>query len=140
MKIVVVLLAALLSPVAWSQSLNPAVTQDNIKDTICVPGWSASIRPSRSYTGTVKRRLLRRAGIPLSHSSQYELDHIVPLSTGGAPLDPKNLRLQAWDGVNGARAKDAIEVKMLRAVCAGRVPLTNAQSCMASDFRQCKVR
>jgi hypothetical protein len=33
---------------------NPAVTQDNIDQTICVSGWTATIRPSSSYTSKLK--------------------------------------------------------------------------------------
>ena len=139
MKIVALLLA-LLCPAAWSQALNPDVTQATIRTTICVPGWTATVRPPTGYTNALKRRLLRQAGIPLPRAGEYELDHVVPLATGGAPRDPRNLRLQAWTGADGAHAKDVIEREMQLAVCAGRVTLADARACMASNFRQCKVR
>lgn len=33
---------------------NPDVTQDNIKQTICVSGWTKTIRPPSSYTSKLK--------------------------------------------------------------------------------------
>ena len=137
-KHLLALLAGLLACMpSWAQALNPGVTQANIGSTICVSGWSATIRPSTAYTGALKRRLLRQAGIPMSRGSQYELDHWVPLSLGGAPKDPKNLRLQAWAGPEGATAKDVIESAMHREVCRGHVSLEEAQSCMAKDWHAC---
>ena len=139
MKTLALLLAVIAGP-AWSQALNPDVTQANIGSTICVPGWSASVRPSSSYTGAIKRRLLKQAGLPMSSASKYELDHVVPLSIGGAPRDLKNLRLQLWKGPDGAKAKDVLEVAMHRAVCKRRVTLEAAQSCMAGDWHLCRSR
>ena len=137
MKTIALLFAVLASAPAWSQALNPAVTQANIGSTICISGWSATVRPPTAYTGAVKRRLMRQAGIPASRASAYELDHVVPLSIGGAPTDVHNLRLQAWAGPNGATAKDVIEANLHRAVCRGRVSLAAARSCMAGNWHAC---
>ena len=137
MKTLALLLALIVGP-AWSQALNLDVTQDNIGSTICVPNWAATVRPPTAYTGALKRRLLKQAGLPLASSSEYELDHVVPLSLGGAPRDPKNLRLQLWDGPDGAHTKDVIEWAMRRSVCKRRVTLEAAQSCMAGDWHSCR--
>ena len=136
MKTLALLLALIAAP-AWSQALNPDVTQANIGSTICVPNWAATVRPPTAYTGAIKRQLLIHAGIPLSSSSAYELDHVEPISLGGAPRDPNNLRLQLWVGPDGAHAKDVVEWAMHRAVCNGRVTLEAAQACMAGDWHSC---
>jgi len=133
------LLLALLPALATAQALNPAVTQANVRSTICVSGWTATIRPPTSYTNGVKRLLMRRIGAPLTQMSAYELDHLVPLTLGGAPRDRRNLVLQAWDGPDGARAKDVVEVRMKRLVCAGRVTLAAARECMATDWHTCRT-
>ena len=139
MKALALLLALIAAP-AWSQALNPGVTQANIGSTICVSNWSATVRPPTTYTGSLKRRLLKQAGLPLSSSGKYELDHVEPISLGGAPRDPKNLRLQLWNGPDGAHAKDVLEWAMHRAVCKRRVTLEAAQSCMAGDWHSCRSR
>ena len=139
MKPFVLLLAVIAGP-AWPQALNLDVTQANIGSTICVPGWSASVRPPTSYTRAIKRRLLKQAGLPLSSAGKYELDHVVPLSIGGSPRHPTNLRLQLWAGPDGAHAKDVLERAMQRAVCKRRVTLEAARSCMAADWHSCRSR
>ena len=139
MKTLVLLLALIAGPV-WAQALNTDVTQANIGSTICVPGWSASVRPSSSYTGAIKRRLLKQAGLPMSSASKYELDHVVPLSIGGSPRHLTNLRLQPWAGPDGAWAKDVLERAMQRAVCKRRVTLESARGCMSGDWHSCRNR
>jgi hypothetical protein len=58
----------------------------------------------------------------------YEEDHLIPLTLGGDPKDPRNLWPQAYDAGNwGARIKDKLEVKLNKLVCAGLVPLNQAQ-------------
>jgi ferritin len=37
-------------------ALNPNVTQSNIAQTICRPGWTATVRPPESYTYQLKRQ------------------------------------------------------------------------------------
>lgn len=140
LRVQLVIVVAFLSPLYTSaQALNPLVSQENIRITICKPGWSATIRPPISYTAMIKRALMQASGIPWNRRVEYELDHIVPLELGGAPRDIKNLTLQPWVGPNGARAKDVVETKMHHLVCAGSTSLAYARDCMVSDWRACKV-
>lgn len=37
-------------------AVNPAVTQANIQRTICVPGWTRTVRPPVPYTNALKIR------------------------------------------------------------------------------------
>ncbi|MGN6704408.1 MAG: hypothetical protein ACTHKB_15770 [Burkholderiaceae bacterium] len=122
-------------PTATPGATNPAVTPATIKQTICVPGYSKRIRPAVRVTNGIKRRELR-AGVyasPLPMRA-FELDHLVPLSLGGAPADPRNLWPEPWAGRYGARKKDRLEVFLHRQVCAGRMPLRDAQHAIAVDW------
>ena len=122
---------------------DPAVTQANIDTTICVPGYSARVRPPPSVTDVIKRTEMRAYAVnaPLS---QVELDHLVPLGVGGLPVAlngdgstasvQPNLWPEMRDGVNGAAAKDRLEDALHRLVCQNRVPLTVAQQAIASDW------
>lgn len=117
-----------------AQSLNPDVTQATIKQTICVSGWTNTIRPSSSYTSKLKARELK-AGIKLgiytpdATMAMFVLDHDVPLQVGGAPKDPKNLHLQfKADGL----LKDKIEALVRRRVCSGRITLAQGQDVFMS--------
>ena len=77
--LVLVLVATHLAPVPGE--VNPAVTQDTIHQTICVSGYTATIRPTVSYTNDLKRRLLAEQHLK-GTIGDYELDHFIPLELG----------------------------------------------------------
>ncbi|MFC4910002.1 hypothetical protein [Actinomadura gamaensis] len=110
---------------------NPAVTQANIHRTICVPGYSKKIRPPVSYTNALKKKQIKEYGYRNTSPSAYEEDHLIPLSLGGAPRDPKNLWPEPGASPN---PKDSIEFKLYKAVCAGKVTLRAAQKAMATNW------
>jgi hypothetical protein len=120
--------------------LNPDVNEDTVMQTICVPGYTQTVRPSSSYTNGIKAKLLRENGIDESMMRYYELDHIVPLALGGHPRKPANLALQPWDGEHGAIRKDLLERRLQIMVCRGELQLTDAQACIAEDWEACDAR
>jgi hypothetical protein len=97
------------------------VTQANIATTICVSGWTVTVRPATSYTQGLKRLMMRRAGMDPKDAVAYELDHFVPLAIGGHPRSEDNLWLQRWDGAWNARVKDRLERRLQVVVCAGQI-------------------
>lgn len=104
-------------------ALNPSVVQSNIGTTICVRGWTKTVRPPLAYTATLKREQMRARRLPGS-PADYEEDHLIPLELGGHPRDPRNL----WPQPLGqAKRKDRWELSLNRAVCAGAMPLAAAQ-------------
>jgi hypothetical protein len=121
-------------------ALNPDVTEATIDQTICVAGYTASVRPATSYTNGVKAKLLREEGIDESHLSDYELDHIIPLALGGSPRKLSNLQLQPWTGEDSAKAKDGLERRLQLLVCGRRMTLIDAQSCIAENWQACAAR
>ena len=117
-------------------ALNPAVTPQTIASTICTTGWTATVRPPVAVTEAIKRRMITSYGAYAgSDPTLYELDHLIPLELGGAPLDEANLWPQAWDGPAGAHAKDLVENRLHAAVCAGRMAFDAAQRRIATDWR-----
>ena len=108
------------------------VTQASISTTICVPGWTASVRPSSNFTQGVKMKLLREAPIDRGEVVNYELDHFVPLAL---PRSIDNLWLQRWDGAWSARVKDRLERKLQVMVCAGRLTLAEARMAIAKNWQ-----
>lgn len=117
-----------------TEALNPDVRQETIQQTICVPGYAASVRPSTNYTSGVKAKLLRDQGLPPTAAPDYELDHRIPLALGGHPRSLKNLELQAWEGADGAKRKDRLERKLQQLVCAGQVLLNDARRDIYVDW------
>ncbi len=111
------------------------VVQANVSTTICVPGWTATVRPPTSYTQALKRTMLSRVGVDPKNAIVYELDHFVPLAIGGHPRSEDNLWLQRWDGEWNARVKDRLERRLQLMVCAGALTLDAARSAVRSDWR-----
>lgn len=113
--------------------VNPAVTQANIRATICVSGWTATIRPPVSYTNKMKRQQM--AALHLAGpTSAYEEDHRLPLEIGGHPTDPKNLWPEHWAEPWGAHAKDRLENLVHRKICGGQMSLAQGQAIFLGDW------
>jgi hypothetical protein len=103
--------------------VNPAVTQATIGETICVRGWTKTIRPPSTYTDALKQKGLveyRLRGPP----SAFQEDHLISLELGGNPTDPRNLWPEPYPR---AAAVDKIENQLNDAVCSGRLTLAQAQ-------------
>ena len=98
--------------------LNPAVTQATIKTTICVSGYTKTIRPAVAFTDALKRTQMTAQHLP-GTPADYEEDHRMPLELGGAPSDPKNLAPESRSGVTPASLKDSAENAAKQKVCAG---------------------
>jgi hypothetical protein len=104
-------------------AINPQVTQVNIAETICVRGWTRTVRPPREYTSALKRQEMAERHLP-GRPSDYKLDHFIPMDLGGDPRDLRNL----WPEPRPqARLKDREEYALNRAVCSGRMTLSLAQ-------------
>jgi hypothetical protein len=114
-------------------AIDPSVTQSNIASTICVVGYTKTVRPPASYTNSLKYAQLRgsysRYGS--TDKSLFEEDHLIPLALGGAPRNPKNLWPEPWAS---ARKKDTLELKMHLMVCAGSITLAKARAIFATDW------
>jgi hypothetical protein len=111
------------SPTLTPGALNPDVTQANIHSTICVRGWTATIRPPPEYTNALKIKQMRQYG-ETGPASAYEEDHLISLELGGAPRDPRNL----WPEPRPrADEVDRIENELNAKVCSGELLLAEAQ-------------
>jgi len=103
--------------------LNPDVTQANINATICVQGWTKTIRPPTSYTNALKGKQMREYGVGGS-LSDYQEDHLISLELGGHPTDPRNLWPEPYPR---ASEVDSIENELNARVCSGDLSLESAQ-------------
>lgn len=113
------------------RSVNASSTSSGSGDvaTICAPGYARAQRlpPARYYP--IARTVFARDGIPWLERHGWILDHRVPLCLGGG-WDMGNLQLQR---PAEAAAKDRIEVRACREVCAGRLSLDAARRWFAPD-------
>jgi hypothetical protein len=110
-----------------------AISSEVSLTTVCAFGYSRSVRPPESYTEPLKFSQMRAYGLP-GPASDYEEDHLVPLSIGGAPRDPANLWPEPRTGPYNALMKDHLETWAARMACAGRIPLARLQHDMAADW------
>jgi hypothetical protein len=118
-------------------AIDPKITQADIHSTICVSGFTSTIRPPASYTGELKRAQIRWYGYSDTRTGDYEEDHFIPLSLGGAPSDPANLWPETGHTVN---PKDDVEFSLYRAVCDGRTTLDAARHAIATDWTTALAR
>lgn len=114
-------------------AIDPRVTQDNIQQTICVSGYTKTVRPSSSYTTPLKVRQMALYGWT-GTTADYEEDHLISLELGGNPTDERNLWPEPYNIPNGARAKDKIENLLHSQVCAGQITLADAQTLIATNW------
>jgi hypothetical protein len=114
-------------------ALNPKVTQANINKTICVTGWTATVRPPVSYTDPLKQELMRAYG-ETGPATGYELDHFIALELGGNPTSPTNLWPEPYTPVPGAHEKDKVENYLHKQVCGGQMSLAQAQQKISTDW------
>lgn len=114
-------------------STDSRVTQDNIADTICVAGWTKTVRPPAHAMHSIKMRMMQANGV-LGPSSDYELDHFIPLELGGCADCETNLWLEPFEPEPGAHQKDQVENYLHRQVCSEAITLWAAQQQIATDW------
>ena len=124
------------NPVLTPGALNPDVAQETIGSTICMSGWTRTVRPPSSYTHALEIRQMRQYG-EIGPTRDYQEDHFISLELGGAPTDPRNL----WpEPQPRAREVDRIENQLNDAVCSGRsgpAPVSSKAS-LAIRSRACR--
>jgi hypothetical protein len=118
-------------------AFNPDVTQATINSTICVSGWTATIRPSIAFTNGLKNQQKPLYGEDSIANRDLEEDHLVPLELGGNPHDANNLWPQPRETVSpghGAETKDQEESLLKHQVCSGQMTLDAARQKMLADW------
>jgi hypothetical protein len=119
-------------PLCTPGAIDARVTQANIHSTICVSGYTATVRPPVSFTNPVKARQIAAYGYSDTSRKDYEEDHLIPLELGGAPADPRNLWPEPGHSPN---PKDRVEGKLHRLVCAGKMSLAEAQDRIRTNWK-----
>jgi hypothetical protein len=117
-------------------AINPAVTQGTISSTICVSGYTRTIRPPSSYTTGLKRQQLA-AGYNLNgdlSTYDYEEDHLVPLEVGGNPTSVKNLWPEPRHILWSAAKKDRLENTIHSLICSGALSLRAGQRIFETNW------
>jgi hypothetical protein len=111
-------------------AISPAVTRGSIRSTICLRGYTKTVRPSESVTEREKLASMTAYGAS-GTPHDYEYDHLVSLELGGAPNDPRNLWPEPGASPN---TKDRLENRLHALVCDGQISLATAQAQIAGNW------
>ena len=100
------------------------------KEDICVKGYTSRVR---HVTAKTKNLVYQEYGITSHVKGEYEVDHFIPLELGGSN-DLKNLWPEAAEPRPGFHEKDKVENYLHRQVCAGLMPLEEAQKKIQNNW------
>jgi hypothetical protein len=109
--------------------LTPGVAFNVSVSSICVPGYSSSVR---DVSEAEKTQVYARYGVrwvPYRH----EVDHLISLELGGSNAIG-NLWPEPYAGRWGARTKEVLENRLHDLVCARQLSLRSAQRQEAGDW------
>ena len=108
---------------------------DGVEYNICARDFRT--KPFRHTSAALKKQVCREYGAAdCPDRKRGEVDHLVPLELGGADaLD--NLW---WQPAPEYHAKDRLEDKLPKLVCAGKMSLSDAQACVESDWVKCAAK
>ena len=115
-------------------AINPEITQQNIHSTVCIKGYTKTVRPPARYTNKLKKRQIREYGYEDRNPKHYEEDHFIALSIGGAPNDPRNLWPEPRKSEWNAAKKDQLEFVLYKMVCRNEISLKDAQAEIATNW------
>jgi hypothetical protein len=104
--------------------LNSAVTPATIETTICVSGYTTTIRPPVSFTEPLKVHQIVTYGYADHLVRDYEEDHVIALEIGGAAASAVNLFPEPH---TFSVPDDTLENSLHTQVCTGRLALAEAQ-------------
>lgn len=157
-RFLVVALIVLLAELGGSNPGAAAESQQSIKpDAQLTPGavrqdqtssknWIChhSTSEERNVALWLKKAVFKAYNVPWTDHDKYEVDHFVPLVLGGANKCTGNNTCNLWPqphakdfpGVApwGSEAKDKLEAKLGRMVCANKLDLKTAQDAIRSDW------
>lgn len=117
-------------PIRPDPQKTPGAVLTSDAKAVCYPGYSKTVRHT---SGDLKHQVYQSYGLS-NKTGHYEIDHLVPLSIGGADVRD-NLWPQSYDTTPwNAHVKDRLEWKVLHLVCNGKVPMAQVQQDIAQDW------
>ncbi len=119
-------------PALTPGAVDARVTQANIQQTICVHGYTKTVRHT---SGKLKALIYRRYG-GRALFPHAEVDHRIPLEVGGRDV-AENLWIQPYDSQPwNAHGKDHLENVIAHKVCVGELTLQEGQAVFLGDWRE----
>lgn len=116
--------------------IDPRVTQDNISQTICVSGYTKTVRPPVTYTNNLKVKQIQEYGYSDMSTKDYEEDHLISLELGGSPTSEANLWPEPYTVTLNAHVKDRVENYLHEQICSGKIKLLDAQFKISTNWEE----
>ena len=120
-----------------SGASNPAVSQSNVKATICSKNWLSKNQPNRNFLSQSKILELKTSysqSYKAFKDSQIVEDLLIPVNLGGSINSISNLWPLPKVGEFGSDTKRLLEDKLNSLVCTGKVSLSDAQIAISSNW------
>lgn len=119
------------SPITPDALKTPGDVLTTDAKVICVSGYTKTVR---NVPQAVKEEAYRNYGITTRGAGEYEIDHLISLELGGSNsirnLWPESFVTQPLN----AHIKDKLENKLHELICAGQLPVQQAQQEIAQDW------
>lgn len=115
---------------------DPTLSPGSIRTTDPVEICTHSTREFRHWSREADDRILIEYGFPPGPHPEVEIDHLIPLSVGGADTDankwpePRRSVEPVWN----AEAKDRLEMRLHNLICEGMIGVTEAQAAYTNDW------
>jgi hypothetical protein len=121
-------------PYLPNPTLTPGVVASTNTAEVCQKDYPAR---SRHVSPSTKNKVYRAYGVDKNQCLKgCKIDHLIPIAIGGAN-DPKNLWPHEYGADWNVFAKTRLEIRLRKEVCAGRLPITEAQTCIQKDWTEC---
>lgn len=105
---------------------------DATKEQICVSGYARAVR---DVSASRKAQVYAEYGIARHGPGEYEVDHLISLSLAGSN-ELTNLWPEPATPKPGFHEKDKVEAYLHAQVCSGKIPLKDAQTAIATNWKQ----
>lgn len=112
----------------------PGVVGSTDTALVCEKDYPARVR---HVTNTTKKKVYKRYNVKKELCTQgCKIDHLIPLSIGGSN-DIENLWPHEYGAERNVFQKTRLEVRLRKEVCTGKLPITEAQTCIKNNWAQC---
>ncbi len=113
-----------------NRALTPGRAATTKKALVCQPRW---VTAHRYVSPATTKKVFARYHLRDIRGA-YEVDHLIPVELGGSN-DIRNLWPEPYAGVDGARVKDRLEIRLRGLVCTGHLSLVSAQKQIAANWK-----
>lgn len=118
-------------------ALTPGVVATTDTALVCEKDYPAR---ARYVTPSTKNKVYAAYSVNKERCVKgCKIDHLIPLAIGGSN-DKENLWPHEYGAEWNVFAKTRLEVRLRKEVCAGKMPIVEAQACIRNDWTKCFMR